>query len=44
MPRKKLNWRTFVFASFDGYHVIPLGICLGLAMVMLTLLMTGLLH
>ena len=42
--RKKLAWRTFVFASFDGYHVIPLGICIGLAVAMLTLLVTGVLH
>jgi len=42
--RKKLAWRAFVFASFDGYHVIPLGICIGLAMAMLTLLATGVLH
>jgi hypothetical protein len=33
-----------VFASIDGYHAIPLGICIGLAMTMLTLLMTGVLH
>jgi hypothetical protein len=42
--RKKLTWRTFVFASIDGYHVISLGICIGLAMAMLTLLVTGVLH
>jgi len=42
--RKKLTWRGFVFASIDGYHVIPLGICIGLAVAMLTLLVTGVLH
>ena len=42
--RKKLTWRDFVFASIDGYHVIPLGICIGVAMALLTLLATGVLH
>ena len=42
--RKRLTWHTFMFASVDGYHVIPLGICIGLAMAMLTLLATGALH
>jgi hypothetical protein len=43
-PSKKLARRTFVFASIDGYHSIPLGICTGLAMAMLTLLVSGVLH